>query len=55
MGILSNIFHKIFPGRDKPAATQAPGAAPAAAPGGQQNIPVPPATAQAQQAGQPTR
>jgi hypothetical protein len=56
MGILSNIFHKIFPGKDKPSATQAPSAsAPAAAPGGQQNIPVPPATAQVQQAGQPTQ
>jgi len=47
MGILSNIFHKIFPGKDKPAATQAPA--------GQQTMPVPPATAQAQQAGQPTQ
>jgi hypothetical protein len=55
MGILSNIFHKIFP--SKAAATQAPapGTAPAAAPGGQQNVPPPPATAQAQQAGQPTQ
>jgi len=44
MGILGDIFHKIFPGKQQsnaPAAgTQAPaGAAPAPAPGGQQNIP----------------
>ena len=53
MGILSNIFHKIFPQKSAPAP--APGSAPAAAPGAQQNVPTPPATAQAQQAGQPTQ
>ena len=54
MGILGDIFHKIFPGHH-PAATQATnqapaGGAPAAAPGGQQNVPPPPVqgTAQAQ-------
>jgi hypothetical protein len=49
MGILSNIFHKIFPA-SHPAVTQgaqAPaGAAPAAAPGAQQNIPAPQAQPQ---------
>jgi hypothetical protein len=45
MGILGDIFHKIFPARH-PAVTQATnqapaGAAPAAAPGGQQNVPTP--------------
>jgi hypothetical protein len=43
MGILGDIFHKIFPGKQAApaqAGTQAPaGAAPAAAPGGQQNVP----------------
>jgi hypothetical protein len=47
MGILGDIFHKIFPARH-PAVTQASnqapaGGAPAAAPGGQQNVPPPPA------------
>jgi hypothetical protein len=47
MGILGDIFHKIFPARH-PAVTQATnqapaGGAPAAAPGGQQNVPPPPA------------
>ena len=46
MGILGDIFHKIFPARH-PAVTQATnqapaGGAPAAAPGGQQNVPPPP-------------
>jgi hypothetical protein len=46
MGILSNIFHKIFPS-SHPAVAQAgaqtpAGGAPAAAPGGQQNIAPPP-------------
>jgi hypothetical protein len=49
MGILSNIFHKIFP-PSHPAVTQgtqAPaGAAPAAAPDAQQNIPTPQAQPQ---------
>jgi hypothetical protein len=47
MGILGDIFHKIFPSRQPAAGQAAPqagnqapaGAAPAAAPGGQQNIP----------------
>jgi hypothetical protein len=47
MGILGDIFHKIFPARHPAvtqATTQAPaGGAPAAAPGGQQNVPPPPA------------
>jgi len=39
MGILGDIFHKIFPARH-PAVTQAPaGAAPAPAPAAQQNVP----------------
>jgi hypothetical protein len=41
MGILGDIFHKIFPGHH-PAATQAGTATPAGAPGGQQNVPPPP-------------
>ena len=55
MGILSNIFHKIFPQKSAPASSSAPASAPAAAPGAQQNIPQPPATAQAQQTGQQTQ
>ena len=55
MGMLSNIFHKIFPQKSAPASASTPASAPAAAPGGQQNIPQPPATAQAQQTGQPTQ
>ena len=59
MGILSNIFHKIFPSSHpapKQATNQGPAAsAPAASPSAQQNVPPPPATAQAQQAGQPTQ
>jgi hypothetical protein len=52
MGILGDIFHKIFPGHH-PAATQATnqapaGGAPAAAPGGQQNVPPPPVQGAAQ-------
>ena len=38
MGILGDIFHKIFPSHH-PAATQAGTATPAGAPGGQQNVP----------------
>ena len=53
MGILSNIFHKIFP--QKSAPTQATNQGPAASPSAQQNVPQPPATAQAQQAGQQTQ
>lgn len=58
MGILSNIFHKIFPQKSAPtqATNQGPAAsAPAASPSAQQNVPPPPATAQAQQAGQQTQ
>jgi hypothetical protein len=60
MGILKDIFSKIFPGAhaaNKPtaSATQAPGQAPAQSPSAQQNVPPPPATAQAQAAGQPTQ
>jgi hypothetical protein len=41
MGILGDIFHKIFPGHH-PANTQAPtGATPAASTSGQQNVPPP--------------
>jgi hypothetical protein len=41
MGILGDIFHKIFPGHH-PANTQAPtGGAPAASTSGQQNVPPP--------------
>lgn len=47
MGILGDIFHKIFPSHH-PAATQAGTQAPAGAPGGQQNVP-PPQQAPAQQ------
>jgi hypothetical protein len=50
MGILSNIFHKIFPSSHPAVAqagNQAPaGGAPAAAPGGQQNVAPPPQQAQ---------
>jgi hypothetical protein len=53
MGILGDIFHKIFPARH-PAVTQATnqapaGGAPAAAPGGQQNVPPPPVQGAQQQ------
>lgn len=41
MGILGDIFHKIFPSHH-PAATQAGTQTPAGAPGGQQNVPPPP-------------
>ena len=42
MGILGDIFHKIFPGHH-PANTQAPtGGAPAPSTSGQQNVPPPP-------------
>lgn len=53
MGILSNIFHKIFPGMaPKPAQTQAPAAAPkpaAPAPQAQPQAQAAPATAPMQQ------
>jgi hypothetical protein len=52
MGILGDIFHKIFPGHH-PANTQAPtGAAPAASTSGQQNVPPPPVQQAPQQAPQ---
>jgi hypothetical protein len=51
MGILGDIFHKIFPGHH-PAATQAGTATPAGAPGGQQNVPPPPVQQAPQQQGQ---
>jgi hypothetical protein len=51
MGILGDIFHKIFPSHH-PAATQAGTATPAGAPGGQQNVPPPPVQQAPQQQGQ---